>query len=529
MSVVVPVFNTGPVIDELVASLDAQSMPASDFEVIFVDDGSTDGTGEHLDVLAAQRPNVVVRHIPGSGWPGTPRNVGLDLARGEYVAFLDHDDYLGERGLELVHAFAVEHGSDVVIAREVGVGRSIGRFVFRRTIADARLDEDPVVQLLTPHKVYRRALLDREGIRFPSGKVRLEDHQFNARVFFAADRISIYGDYAYYHWTKREGVANASSERFDPHDYFAVAMNTVLDVVDQNTEPGPRRDRLKAYWLGKKVLAHLAGPAVLGYAPERRDHIFREVRALTSARFTPEVTPYLEFPMRVRRHLVEEERLGDLVALARAEKGLTAASRTEGVAVEGRADVVHLALELCYGDGTPVLFRRDGDAVLWVPPVDLGPMPRPVLEVTRDLAEARLHLLLRRRGAPEDHSVCVPGRYRFADVEGAGDGDGGLVRVIFAGDARVDAEELAALPGPAGPAVVDVSAELDGLGRRLARRIAVPSGGLPTDGGGAPALFATRLGNLSARTHAVGATTRAAACTLAAHGTTGPTSGGEAG
>ena len=523
---VVPVFNTGPVIDELVRSLDAQSMPASDFEVVFVDDGSTDGTGEHLDALAAERTNVVVRHIPGSGWPGTPRNVGLDLARGEYVAFLDHDDYLGERGLELVHAFAVRHRSDVVIAREVGVGRSIGRFVFRRTIPDARLDEDPVVQLLTPHKVYRRALLNREGIRFPRGKVRLEDHQFNVRVFFAAERISIYGDYAYYHWTKRAGVAHASSERFDPHDYFAVAVNTVLDVVDQHTGPGPRRDRLKAYWLGKKVLAHLAGRAVLNYAPERRDDIFREVHALVSTRFTPDVTPYLEFPMRVRRHLVEQERLGDLVALARAENGLTATCRTEAVEVEGTAAVVRLEVEFRYRDGTPVLFRRDGDALLWVPPVDLGPLPRAAVDMTRDLAEARLHLLLQRRGAPEDHSVCVPARYRFVvDDPDAGAEDGGHGRLVLAGAGRFEAAELAALPGPAGPAVVDVSAELDGLGRRLARRLAVPAAGLPTSGDGAPALFVTQLGNLSARTTAKGVTTRAAACSAEAHGPTLPTSG----
>ncbi|WP_344019068.1 glycosyltransferase family A protein [Microlunatus capsulatus] len=528
MSVIVPVYNTGPVIEDLVRSLDAQSMPASDFEVLLVDDGSTDGTAERLDALAAERSNVVVRHIPNSGWPGTPRNVGLELARGEYVAFLDHDDYLGEHGLALVHAFAVQHASDVVIAREVGVGRTIGRFVFRRTIPDARLDEDPVVQLLTPHKVYRRALLDREGIRFPSGKVRLEDHQFNARVFFAAERISIYGDYAYYHWTKREGVANASSERFDPHEYFTVALGTVLDVVDQHTEPGPRRDRLKAYWLGKKVLAHLSGRAVLGYAPARREQIFQEVKALTAARFTPGVTAHLEFPMRVRRLLVEQDRLDDLVALARAENGLTGSWRPADVALDGTAAVVGLDLELRYRDGSPVRFRRDGDAVLWVPPVDLGPLPRPVLDVTADLAEARLHLLLRRRGAPEDHSVCVPARYRIVPLDGEDGGDGSA-RLVLTGDGRVEAAELAALPGPAGKAVVDLSAELDGLGRRVARRLAAPADGLPPRRRGAPALYVTQLGNLSARTTAEGAVTRAAACSAAEHGPTRPTSGAGAG
>ena len=155
MSVIVPLYNTGAVLDELVDSLLAQTMPAEDFEVVFVDDGSTDGTGDRVDALTAPHDHFVVRHIPNSGWPGTPRNLGLDLARGEYVAFLDHDDYLGPRGLELVHAFAVRHRSDLVAAREVGVGRNIGRFVFRRTIPDAALDRDPVLHLQERRRLLR--------------------------------------------------------------------------------------------------------------------------------------------------------------------------------------------------------------------------------------------------------------------------------------------------------------------------------------------------------------------------------------
>ena len=62
--------------------------------MIFVDDGSTDGTRRRLDALAAEHDHVRVEHIPNSGWPGRPRNVGLDLARGEFVYFVDNDDWL---------------------------------------------------------------------------------------------------------------------------------------------------------------------------------------------------------------------------------------------------------------------------------------------------------------------------------------------------------------------------------------------------------------------------------------------------
>ncbi|MEA2387022.1 MAG: poly(ribitol-phosphate) beta-N-acetylglucosaminyltransferase, partial [Thermoleophilaceae bacterium] len=91
---VVPVYNPGSNMDDLVRSVLDQSLPEDAYEAIFVDDGSTDGTGERLDALAAQFPFVRVEHIPNSGWPSRPRNVGTDMARGEYVLYVDNDDYL---------------------------------------------------------------------------------------------------------------------------------------------------------------------------------------------------------------------------------------------------------------------------------------------------------------------------------------------------------------------------------------------------------------------------------------------------
>ena len=81
VSVVVPVYNPGRYLDDLLASLARQSMPADEFEVVFVDDGSTDGSQLRLDELEASSANVRVIHIPNSGWPGRPRNVGIEAGR----------------------------------------------------------------------------------------------------------------------------------------------------------------------------------------------------------------------------------------------------------------------------------------------------------------------------------------------------------------------------------------------------------------------------------------------------------------
>ena len=99
VSVIVPVFEPGRLIEPLIATLRHQTMPAAERELIFVDDGSRDGTAERLDALAREQPGVRALHIPNSGWPGRPRNVGLDAAEGEFVFFADHDDWLAPDAL----------------------------------------------------------------------------------------------------------------------------------------------------------------------------------------------------------------------------------------------------------------------------------------------------------------------------------------------------------------------------------------------------------------------------------------------
>src|SRR4051812_26478850 len=117
VSVIVPVYNPGSHIDDCIRTLTEQSLPTDAYEVIFVDDGSTDGTGDRLDALSTDRPNVRVEHIPNSGWPGRPRNIGLDMAAGEYVYFVDNDDWLEADALERLVAIADDDGADVVVGK----------------------------------------------------------------------------------------------------------------------------------------------------------------------------------------------------------------------------------------------------------------------------------------------------------------------------------------------------------------------------------------------------------------------------
>lgn len=91
ISVIVPVYNSINCLERCVRSLCAQTY--GELEILLVDDGSTDGTGELCERLAAEDGRIVVRHKENGG-ASSARNVGLSIASGDYIGFADSDDYV---------------------------------------------------------------------------------------------------------------------------------------------------------------------------------------------------------------------------------------------------------------------------------------------------------------------------------------------------------------------------------------------------------------------------------------------------
>jgi glycosyltransferase involved in cell wall biosynthesis len=389
ISVVVPVYNPGSHIDECIRSLLGQSLPAADLELIFVDDGSTDGTGDRLDALAAAHPHVRVEHIDNSGWPGRPRNVGIGMARGEFVYFVDNDDWLGEEALERMLATARADDADIVIGKVVGHGKTVSRQLFKRSLHGVRFDSPHLLALLTPHKLFRRAMLTEHGIRFPEGRRRLEDHVFVVEAYFRARRISVLADYPCYHWVHRATDANASTGRFDPEAYFD-DVRDVLDVVERHTEPGPFRDALLDHWYRGKMLGRVGGRAWPGRPDDYRRELHAAVRRLALERYGDDVGERLPFHLRIRSQLLRHGTYEDLLALSELEAEL----RAKVVLREADGAVLRLRGEL-----PPLRFSRRGDRVLWEPPERLRrALAGADLDVTDALRDARVNAYLYRGG-----------------------------------------------------------------------------------------------------------------------------------
>jgi glycosyltransferase involved in cell wall biosynthesis len=498
VSVIVPVYNPGPYIDDCIASILRQSLPRDEYEAIFVDDGSTDGTADRLDAVAAHHANITVIHIPNSGWPGRPRNVGIDAAVGQYVYFVDNDDWISDEALERLYAYAERNDADVVVGKVVGHGKGkyVPRYQFARNVEDASLadggNNPPLLGLLSPHKLFRRSFLDERNIRFPEGRRRLEDHVFVMEAFLQAKRMSILSDYPCYHWMSREDATNASFAPADPVVYYR-AVRDVLDVIDKHTAPGLLRDRLYLHWYRSNVLQRLRGRAWAEGRDSPVRETFSEVHRLALERIGPGVTALLPGRFKPLSRSLMAGRLDLVAAQAGIENGLRAEVVLDSI--EATPTVLRLAVSamMSYSDGTPVRLIERGDTVSWQPPPPLAGDATIVaddLDFTSEVAATKLSLVLRHRDSLVEYEVplLLQDRTRVIDD---------VLTIAPRGTVTIDPSTVA-IGSELATGTWDTFIELRSCGWVSVRRLG-RVGGRPDVGHRVVEPYTTDLGNLSVR------------------------------
>jgi len=279
VSVVVPVYNPGRYIEPCVESLLNQTLAADEYELIFVDDGSTDETPAYLDKLADEHPQVRAIHIPNSGWPGKPRNVGVDAANGEYVQFVDQDDRMALDALRRLYRMGSRNSSDIVIGKVASNFRGVPHGVFRADRDKCTIYDFQLIDSLTPHKMFRTAFLRQNGIKYAEGKRRLEDQLYMVQTYFLAKVVSILGSYTCYFYSRRDDGKNAGTAQLVPSGYYG-NLREVLDVVIANTEPGAFRDGLIRRFYRVEMLGRISEPAMPKYSDEHRTSLIDEIEKL---------------------------------------------------------------------------------------------------------------------------------------------------------------------------------------------------------------------------------------------------------
>ncbi len=181
LSIIVPVYNVEKYLPRCLDSLVKQSI--DDYELILVNDGSPDNCQQIIDDYKARYPHIIRSLVIDNGGQGRARNFGLDIAQGEYIGFVDSDDWAAPEMFKTMYEAAVSNEAEVVICDAVAVFPD-GREEYMPSTY--REDMPLAAAGNCWDKIYRRELL--EGIRFPHG-LWYEDFSFTAKALYRAERI----------------------------------------------------------------------------------------------------------------------------------------------------------------------------------------------------------------------------------------------------------------------------------------------------------------------------------------------------
>lgn len=225
VSVIMPVYNTGEYLKTAVESILSQSL--KEFELILVDDGSTDGSSERCDEYARQDNRVVVLHQKNGGICNA-RNAALKIAQGEYIAFSDHDDEYSQGFLNAAYKKAIETEADIVKVSKKVLVTLDGAIVKERSnhLPNVLWGRKEIMEhyfdLFTGLKIncvwdslFKSSFLKDNNIWFDEFyKCGGEDYDIMARYLPYVNKIAMMSEQYYNHYD-RKGISTSS--KYNPY------------------------------------------------------------------------------------------------------------------------------------------------------------------------------------------------------------------------------------------------------------------------------------------------------------------------
>lgn len=210
ISVIIPAYNVEKYIRRCLDSLVNQTY--ENMEIIVVDDGSIDRTGDIVQEYVEKYPEKVILVTKRNGGQAEARNLGLSKATGEYIGFVDSDDFVSTKMYELLYCEAEEQGCDLVTCGYYGCDDVTGEITVYQTGYKGEFNqsiyENPLIlQVNSPYpwnKLYARELLERSGFQFRKGII-FEDLCAIFPLFMDAKKVGRVHEKLYYYIKNRKG------------------------------------------------------------------------------------------------------------------------------------------------------------------------------------------------------------------------------------------------------------------------------------------------------------------------------------
>lgn len=204
LSIIIPVYNAEKFLPECLDSLASQTM--DDYEVILINDGSKDSSQNIIEDYMLKYPGLFVSKTVENGGQGRARNIGIDLAKGEYIGFVDSDDWVNSTMFRKLYDKAVETNADIVMCDFMQCFDS-GEKRCTRAVNDGNyLSAAGAVW----NMLFRRSHIG--DVRFPQG-VWYEDFSFSAKLIMGTDKIVEINEALYYYRCGQTSTMNNNNAR----------------------------------------------------------------------------------------------------------------------------------------------------------------------------------------------------------------------------------------------------------------------------------------------------------------------------
>ncbi len=220
ISVIIPIFNVEDYLEECLGSVLNQTL--EDIEIICINDGSTDGSLEILNSMSDERITIIDQENRGLS---AARNVGIKHATGEYICFVDSDDYLEPTALEQTYAIAKDKSLDMLIFKllnfddkthETHTTNYYEMKKLKSKVNDSVFSHEDITKLLfylsvtAPAKLFKSSII--KDIEFPEGLI-FEDNPFFLEAMFKSKRVCFYDKHLYYRRIRHDSIIQTSSKR----------------------------------------------------------------------------------------------------------------------------------------------------------------------------------------------------------------------------------------------------------------------------------------------------------------------------
>lgn len=220
VSVIVPIYNVEKYLEKCINSLLSQTL--EDIQIILVNDGSKDNSGNIAKEYEKNNKDRVIYVEKENGGLSDARNYGLKYATGDFIAFLDSDDYIEKNAYEEMYNKAIEENSDYVECDFIWEFPNKIR-VDKQYPYKNKKEMLSFVRVVAWNKLIKRQLITDNNLEFPKG-LRYEDVEFTYKLIPFVNKFA-YVDKPFIHYVQREGsIANVQNER-------TAEIFTVLDNV----------------------------------------------------------------------------------------------------------------------------------------------------------------------------------------------------------------------------------------------------------------------------------------------------------